>query len=122
MENKKSILKQLLDKIQQHEPLIIVGIKELGDKVSLHSQELGIGCDARFWESVKHLGFGYFEGETPNGKFTFEAGGAMHSYNFEDKSWLSYSKLCVDNDKVLKDLNYPFEEVSRILTDLINSL
>jgi len=121
MENKKTILTQLLEQIRQRKPLIIVGIRELGDKVSLHSEHLGIGFNGRYYETVKHLGFGCFKGNTENGAFYFDAGGAMNTYYFSDKSFISYSKITVDNDSVTKDLKYPFKEVEHVLTNLLNS-
>lgn len=122
--DKKTILERLLEYVQQRKPVIIVGFnnKKLGDKVTLHSQHLGIGVDGRFWKSVRHLGFGTFEGRTPHGAFRFEGGGAMSHYSFPDKSWISYSLMQVESEEVLKDLNYPFEEVEQALKEEISNL
>lgn len=122
--DKKTILERLLEYIRQRKPLIIVGLdnKRLGDKVTLHSQHLGIGVEGRFWKSVKHLGFGCFEGRTPHGKFGFEGGGAMSHYSFPGGSWISYSVMTVENEEVLNDLNYPFEDVEQTLQQEISNL
>jgi len=121
---KLEVLRNLLELIQEREALIIIGLnnKELENKISLHSQHLGIGVNGRFWKSIKHLGYGVFRGETPNGKFGFCGGGAMSHRHFKDKSYISYSRLTTDNNEVLKDLNYPFAEVEQGLKQEIAKL
>jgi len=121
MDNKLEVLKKLLKQIQEGKPLIIVGLnnKTLGDIISLNSHHLGIGVNGRFWKSVRHLGFGVFKGKTENGEFGFCGGGAMAHRRFKDKSYISFSYIDTDNKEVLKDLNYPFNEVEQALKEEI---
>jgi len=121
---KLEVLKHLLTQIQNRKPLIIVGLnnKTLEDKISLHSQHLGIGINGRFWKSVRHLGFGVFTGKTPNGFFGFCGGGAMSNRRFKDKSYIGYTVISIDNEEVLKDLNYPFDLVEKELKEEIAKL
>ena len=65
--------------------------------------------------SVRHLGFGCFKGETPNGSFTFDGGGAMYRVTKDDGSyawsWSTvsaspavYADLGIDLDKIKEEL------------------
>lgn len=63
-------------------------------------------------DEVRHLGFGFFEGNTPSGKFSFDAGGAMrHEADF------SWTPLRADPG-VLSDLGYDLGRVERALVEL----
>lgn len=61
------------------------------------------GADYR--PTVVHCGFGLFRGQTPAGRFYFEAGGAMSALRDDHGALiLSWSLLQVDNAAVLADL------------------
>ncbi len=77
----------------------------------------------RYYPSIEHCGFGFFEGQTENGKFTFDGGGAMRyaqAGEGEDREYLSWTPLRAEGT-VLKDLGYDFqaaiEAVRRLLLD-----
>jgi len=113
---KIEVLRKLLRKLEAGTPLIIVG---LGDPriPNLHNFH-----PEKYRGTVRHLGFGYFEGETEHGKFSFYAGGAMTHYHFDNGEWLSYSPIMVDSPEVLKDLGYDFNRVIQALRDIIATL
>lgn len=68
----------------------------------------------QYRKTIKHLGFGYFEGKTDNGMFEFNGGGAMHSVRAEDDHYFSWSPLDA-SPEVLEDLNYDFEKAKEII-------
>jgi len=53
---------------------------------------------------VKHLGCGYFEGQTESGKFEFCGGGAMSDVRDEDKWHYSWTYVRADDPQVLIEL------------------
>jgi len=71
----------------------------------------------QYHDSVEHLGFGFFEGSTEHGKFSFDAGGAMNHTG--DVSW---TELRTDNDAVLRDLHYDINRVKRALQGLVRGM
>jgi len=66
----------------------------------------------KYRRSVKHLGFGCFEGETPHGKFTFDGGGAMTRSHGTAWTYLSA------DDAVTRDLGYDIRKVKKALEEL----
>jgi len=77
----------------------------------------------RYYPSIEHCGFGFFEGRTENGKFSFDGGGAMRhvqSGEGEDREYLSWTPLRAEK-AVLEDLGFDFqaarEAVKEILRD-----
>jgi len=106
---KREVLEYLLNKyIKQKKPILIVGL-ENKNIPNIHNFYPG-----KYYETIKHCGFGLFKGKTPNGAFYFNAGGAMIHFSFGN-SWLSFTPLSVENEKVLQDLNYDFERVEKAL-------
>lgn len=101
---KKEILSKLLARIQQKKPILIVGLDN-PDIPNIHNF-----CPKRYKDSVKHCGFGFFEGTTEKGTFSFDGGGAM-----VHESSLSWTPLRVENDGVLELLGYDFSKVERAL-------
>ena len=114
--SKKQVLEDLLERLEAGNPTIIVGL-EHKDIPALHNF-----YPKKYYESIKHLGFGFFEGKTEHGKFSFDGGGAMRHHNFKEEGWLSWSPLRTDNQEVIKDLGYDFQRVSKALREIINSL
>lgn len=113
---KKDALAKLLDLVKAKRPILAVGLDN--PKIpDIHSKKLGINVDGRYWKTVRHLGMGCFDGRTEHGTFDFRAGGAMTHYNFKDGGWLSWTPLGVENEEVLKDLGYDFEEVAQGLQE-----
>ena len=68
----------------------------------------------QYRSTIKHQGFGYFYGETENGKFEFNGGGAMMYAKAEDGTYLSWSPVDC-SPEVLKDLDYDMEKVKEII-------
>jgi len=71
-----------------------------------------------YHKSIRHCGFGFFEGRTEHGEFSFDAGGAMRLAKAgapeEGYEWLSWSPLRAEPE-VLKDLGYDIEAVKQIV-------
>jgi hypothetical protein len=106
----------LLQKVEQGEPVLIVGLND--PRIStIHNF-----YPKKYYESIEHRGFGFFEGKTEHGTFSFDGGGAMHHYDLDDGVFLSWSPLRADNGEVLKDLGYDCEKIASVLRDIINKL
>jgi len=112
---KVEVLKELLEKLERGQALIIVGLNHR-DIPNLHNFH-----PKRYDKTVRHLSFGCFEGRTEHGTFSFFAGGAMIHHHFDNGEWLSWTPLEVENEQVLKDLEYDFEKVANALREIINS-
>jgi len=69
--------------------------------------------DKKYHSSLKHLGFGFFSGNTEHGEFTFDGGGAMNH-----DGGISWTTLRAD-DNVLRDLGYDMHKVERALRELM---
>lgn len=110
---KKQVLQWLLEKIKTEKPYLIVGTDnpKMPDIHNFYPKE--------YYTSIRHLGFGFFEGKTEHGTFSFDAGGAMRHFRFQDKTWLSISPLRTENSQVLQDLKYNFETVKEELEKLL---
>jgi hypothetical protein len=68
----------------------------------------------KYHSSVVHMGWGYFEGATEKGKFTFCGGGAMNRIGD------SFAYTSLDGSKeVLADLGYDIDKVKKALVELI---
>lgn len=67
----------------------------------------------KYWSTVKHLGMGMFRGETGNGTFDFDGGGAMNRAGN-----LSWTRLNAERD-VLRDLKYNTGKVKKALMELL---
>jgi hypothetical protein len=107
-------LKEILQGLKNGEPFIIIGLKDkqVNQMVALHSKRLGTDYGGRYYSSIRHLGWGFFEAKTPNGTFSFDGGGAMlRAGDVEKKTFISWSPLRIENKFVLDDLDYPFDEV-----------
>jgi len=101
---KKEVLTKLLERVQQRKPTLIVGLDN-PDIPTIHSF-----CPREYRDSIAHCGFGFFEGKTEKGTFSFDAGGAMVQCNFEGGS-LSWTPLRVENDAILELLGYNFHKI-----------
>lgn len=110
------MLKELLAMLEKGEPILIVGLDRV-DVPTIHNF-----YPKKYYETIQHLGWGFFEGRTEHGKFSFDGGGAMHHHHFGDETWLSWSPLRVDNPEVFKDLNYDCEKVGKILKGIIEGV
>jgi len=74
-----------------------------------------------YHESIRHCGFGFFEGRTENGEFSFDGGGAMRlakagAPGEEGYEWLSWCPLRAEPE-VLEDLGYDVEAVKQIVKE-----
>ena len=67
----------------------------------------------KYHDSVEHLGYGCFRGNTEHGEFDFDAGGAMNH-----DGGISWTVLTADAN-VLRDLGYDLHKVERALKELI---
>lgn len=64
-----------------------------------------------------HLGFGFFEAKTENGKVSFDGGGAMYRVKDENGNWLfSWTALKGNVD----DLGYHFGKAISAIGELAN--
>lgn len=72
----------------------------------------------RYHKSIKHCGFGFFQGRTEQGEFSFDGGGAMRharaSDGGEGYEWLSWSPLRA-SPEVLTDLDYDIDAIKQII-------
>ena len=114
--SKKQVLEDLLERVNERKPIIIVGLEQK-EIPTLHNF-----YPKKYYESIRHLGFGFFEGRTEHGKFSFDGGGAMRHYDFKEEGWLSWSPLRTDNAEVTKDLGYDFERVKQALREILSGL
>lgn len=73
----------------------------------------------KYYKSIRHLGFGFFEGRTEHGTFSFDGGGAMRHIQGE-KEWISWTPLRVENEKVLEDLGYNIEVVKERVRNILS--
>ena len=112
-EARKDILQNLLSKLERGEPVLIIGLNR-ECVPSIHNF-----YPKKYYGSIQHRGWGFFEGRTEHGTFSFDGGGAMQHHHFEDGTWLSWSSLRVDNPEVLKDLEYDCNKVAVILREVI---
>ena len=108
----KEVLTKLLEMVRQRKPILIVGLNDL-DVPTIHNF-----CPKEYRSSIRHCGYGFFEGKTEKGTFSFDAGGAMVHYEFKE-GWLSWSPLRVGNDGVLELLGYDFKKVEVALQRMI---
>lgn len=107
MPTKAEVLSKLLKMVKAEQPILIVGLEDK-DIRSIHNF-----CSKEIRESVRHCGFGFFEGNTPAGKFSFDAGGARQRATYCGGS-VAWTPLRA-SPEVLQDLNYNFEEVATAL-------
>ena len=106
MERREAI-EELIERVRSGRAVLVAGL-ENPEVPSLHNF-----CPERYRPSVRHLGFGFFEGRTEHGKFSFDGGGAMREYR-GDGWWIAWTYLRAD-EEVLKDLGYDLEKVERAL-------
>jgi len=94
------------------EELLVVGLNH-PDVPTIHNF-----CPKKYSCSIRHCGYGFFEGKTEKGAFSFDGGGAMVHCEFKE-GWLSWSPLRVENDGVLELLGYDFKKVEVALQGII---
>lgn len=118
--SKEKAVRQLLAKLEAGDPILMVG---LGDDVpTIHNFYPG-----KYFESIRHLGFGSFEGRTEHGTFYFNGGGAMSSITVSDllkdsrPGLLGWTYLSTDNKEVLADLGYDVEKVKAELRAILEA-
>lgn len=115
MATKKEVLEKLLADLEQGDARLILGADD--ERLpTIHNF-----YPRKYYESIVHCGFGFFEGKTEKGAFSFDGGGAMHDAHFEDKTWIAWSPLRA-RPEVLKDLGYDFEKVKSVLREIIARL
>jgi len=113
---KKEVLATLLQKVEQGEPILIVGLND-SRIPNIHNF-----YPRKYYDSIEHQGFGFFEGKTEHGTFSFDGGGAMSHYTLDEGGWISWSPLRTENPEVLNDLEYNFEKVKTTLKEIISQL
>lgn len=105
--DKKQVYLKLLRYVEEGDAILTAG--EIHEAIpTIHNF-----YPQKYYTSIKHLGFGFFEGETEQGKFSFDAGGAMHR-----NGRISWTLLRA-KENVLKDLGYDSEKVKNALKELI---
>ncbi len=72
----------------------------------------------RYRQTIKHLGFGHFRGETENGQFGFCGGGAMSFARDPDGDYISWSEV-TGTPEVLADLDFDLEEEKEIIRKIL---
>jgi len=112
---RKEILTQLLSQVEQGSAILIVSSPPVSDVPTIHNF-----CTPEVHKTVQHCGFGFFEGRTEKGSFSFDGGGAMTRYSFPE-GYLSYSPLRA-SEEVLDELGYSLAKVSEALQTEINKL
>jgi len=113
---KKEVLVMLLQKVEQGESVLIVGLDDPRIP-NIHNF-----YPKKYYESIEHQGFGFFQGKTEHGTFSFDGGGMMCHYDLDGGGWISWSPLRSENPEVLKDLEYDFEKVKTVLKEIISQL
>lgn len=111
-QTRKYVLESLLDGLNKGYPFVILGLKDEGIPVKATAQTFGKG---KYWSSVDHVGYGVFNGETEHGRFSFCGGSALTKPVLPDDDYLAYSPITFENEAVLADLEYPFEQVIRAI-------
>ena len=109
--NKQMAYRKLLDVVKENRA-IVTASKIHEDIPTIHD------IAGEYHSSVRHLGFGLFRGETPDGSFTFDAGRAMRTmYDEEGKYILSWTPLSA-SPEVLAELGYNMDAVRVALEGL----
>jgi hypothetical protein len=106
----------LLQKIEEGEAVLIVGLDDA------RIPDIHNFYPRKYYTSIEHLGYGFFEGKTEHGTFSFDGGGAMHHHDLSNEGFISWSYLRTENAEVLKDLLYDFEKVKSALKEIISQL
>ena len=110
----KEVLTKLLEMVRQRKPILVVGLNH-PDVPTIHNF-----CPKEYRGSIRHCGYGFFEGKTEKGTFSFDGGGAMVHWEFKEGR-LSWSPLRVENDGVLELLGYDFKKVEVALQGIANA-
>jgi len=108
----KSEWKTMLSELESGNPIIVAG-----DDWNKKIPELNGFVPQKYRSSIKHLGYGYFIGETEHGSFKFDGGGAMKHVS-DDGQTISWSILQAPPE-VLNDLGYKLPEVKKVVASII---
>jgi hypothetical protein len=109
-QTRKYVLEALLDGLNKGFPFVILGLKDEEIPIKATAQTFG-----KYWSSVDLVGYGVFQGETEHGRFSFCGGSALTKPVLPDGDYLAYSPITFENEAVLADLEYPFEQVIRAI-------
>ena len=112
---KREILEKLLQKVREKKAILVVGLNN-PDIPTIQNF-----CNKEIHRTVRHCGFGFFEGSTEQGTFSFDAGGAMIHHQFPSGTHLSWTPLRATAE-VLEVLGYDFQKVENALEGEIQSL
>ena len=112
METLRQVYGRLLKLVEDGEAILVVGTGHK-DAYTIHNF-----YPRKYYESIKHCGFGFFEGRTEHGKFSFDGGGFMRHPKIASGKWISWTPLRA-SPEVLKDLGYDFDRMKKALKDLI---
>lgn len=107
-EEKIPVYRKLLDYLEEEDAAILTAGTIHKDIPTIHDF-----YPARYYKSIDHMGFGFFEGRTESGTFSFDGGGAMRR-----NGWISWTPLRATKE-VLADLGYSREKVKKALKELI---
>ena len=100
-------LNKLLEKVSEGQAVLTA--REIHKDIpTIHN------VSGKYHDSVDHLGYGLFKGNTESGEFTFDGGSAMNR-----TGEISWTILKADKD-VLKDLKYDLKKVKKALEELIS--
>ena len=102
MEREEAI-EELIEKVRDGQAILVAGL-ENPQVPTIHNF-----CPEKYRPSIRHLGFGFFEGKTEHGEFSFDAGGAMREYRGKGW-WIAWTPLRAEK-AVLEDLGYSHEKV-----------
>ena len=89
-----------------------------GPKIHPDIPTLGESHSWPFHSTVRHIGFGFFEGTATSGKYEFEGGGAMRRATDDEGNYVSWTPVRGD-PAVLSELGYDLGAVERALVELI---
>jgi len=120
MSTLKEALEYLVTYLDKGNAILVVGLQDLDPQIpNIHNF-----YPKKYWESIEHLGYGFFEGKTEHGEFSFDGGFSMHNIDLkegEKVKWLSWSLLRA-SPEVLQDLGYDISEVKRKLQKIMETI
>ena len=106
---------EILERLERGEAVLLAGSGTSGIP-GIHSF-----YPQKYYSSIEHCGFGFFEGKTENGKFSFDGGGLMRHVQAgegEDMKYLSWTPLRAER-AVLEDLGYDFQAAIEAVKEIL---
>ena len=111
----KSAWEDILEKLERGEAVLLAG-SGISGIPGIHNF-----YPQKYYPSIKHCGFGLFEGRTEHGKFSFDGGGTMRHVQAgegENRKSLSWTPIRAEG-VVLEDLGYDFQAAIEAVRSLL---